>query len=421
MTQDLLDPVNSTVEIAGCFSCGSTRAGAIIDLRPTPPANALASTAEKAGASASFPLRLMRCSNCGLIQLGDRVARDLLFREYRYATGAAPALVRHFTEHAQALISRHRLQTKALIVEIGSNDGTLLRPFAERGMDVLGVDPAVDLAEEATRSGITTLGEHFDDAVAERIVTNFGPADLVLANNVLAHVDDLNSVLRGIRVLIRPGGHVVVEVAHVLPMLTGGMFEFVYHEHTAYYSLHTPADAVARHGMTVVDVEEIPTQGGSLRCWIQVDGTTPAAPGQPVADLLARERRAGLVDGGLCDRFGSEVERVTGILGDLVTGLRLRGRRICGYGASARAVTLMAQAGIGDAIEWIADDNPRKVGMYVPGSATPVVAPGRLGPGSSDYCLVFAWNFLDEIVARTASFAAAGGRYLVPFPEVALR
>lgn len=406
------------VATAGCFSCGSRSTESVIDLRPTPPANALAATDQQARDAAPFPLHLVRCLSCGLLQLADRVDRDLLFRDYRYATGAAPGLVRHFSEHARRLIERHDLTPESRIVEIGSNDGTLLGHFAGRGMAVTGVDPAVDLAAQATANGVPTLGEHFDLGVADRIRADSGPADLVLANNVLAHVDDLNSVLDGVRLLLGPGGHAVFEVAHALPMLEQGVFEFVYHEHTAYFSLHTLAGAVARHGMVVVDVEEIATQGGSLRVWVRPDSPGEGRP--RVDELLARERSVGLVDGELAGRFAGRVGRVTTIVSDVVMGLHQRGRRICGYGASARAVTLMAQSGIGDAIERIVDDNPRKIGMFVPGSATPVVGREGLTAEEIDYCVLFAWNFQQDIVAATTGFVEAGGRFVVPFPHVTI-
>lgn len=288
-------------------------------------------------------------------------------------------------------------------------------------MRVLGVDPARELARSATESGVPTLAEHFDETVAGQVLAQFGPADLVLANNVLAHVGDLPGALRGIRDLLAPSSHGVFEAAHLLPMIADGMYEFVYHEHVAYFSLHSMRTAVHWHGMEVVDVEEIPTQGGSIRCWVRLsESVDPGDITPAVGDLLRREREAGLVDGRLLHQFADRVSRVNGALNDVVTGLRAAGRRVCGYGASARAVTLMAQAGIGDAVDWIVDDNARKVGLFVPGSGIPIADPNQLTPTSADYCVLFAWNFRADILARTTAFRRGGGNFVVPFPELTI-
>jgi SAM-dependent methyltransferase len=406
-----------------CLLCGWTGLEGVIELRPTPPANALAATAEEATRAARFPLRLVRCPNCGHVQLADKLDRDLLFRDYKYATGAAPGLVRHYHVLARMLIDRHRLPPGSTVVEVGSNDGTLLREFGTAGMRVLGVDPAVELAQQAQRAGVPTLAAHFDDTVAEKIVADHGPAALVLANNVLAHVGDLNSTLRGIRRLLASDSYGVFEVAHLLPMAVHGMYEFIYHEHMSYFSLHTMRAAVNRHDMEIVDVEEVSTQGGSIRCWVRpAHAVTPADIAPRVADLLCREAAAGIADGSLVRQFADRVWRVNTGLRDVIHGLHASRKRICGYGASARAVTLMTQVGIDDAIDWIIDDNPRKVGLYVPGAGIPVVATSALRDRvAADYCVLFAWNFWSDIAQRMTDFAKAGGMFVVPFPELTVR
>lgn len=405
-----------------CLLCSSPATEEVVTLRPTPPANALAETVEQARRAATYPLRLVRCAGCGHVQLADRVDRDLLFRDYRYATGAAPGLVQHFTTLAHTLIERHRLPAGATVVEIGSNDGTLLRVFADRGMRVCGIDPAVDLARQATESGVPTYATHFDESVAEKILAERGHADLVLANNVLAHVGDLNAALAGVRKLLAPTSYGVFEAAHLLPMVVDGMYEFIYHEHMSYFSLYAMRTAVNRHGMEIVDVERIPTQGGSIRCWVRPrDAVRPNDIAPSVRRLLAEEDDAGLTDGSLVREFGQRIARVSRGLHDVVAGLRASGRRICGYGASARAVTLMAQADVDDAIDWIVDDNPRKTGLFIPGSGIPVLAPAELRAGTADYCVLFAWNFGSDIMAKTADFARAGGMFIIPFPVMTVR
>ncbi len=390
----------------------------VLPLKPTPPANALASSHSEALEAKSYPLDLVRCAACGLVQLADVVPRDELFRRYKYATGAAPALVAHFGEMAREVVERLALQPGSTVVEVGSNDGTLLSAFAGRGMTVLGIDPAEELGQLARERGVPTITAHFDSAVAGQVQAEVGYCDVVLANNVLAHVAEPGDALAGIRSLLRPGGYAVVEVAHLLPMALNGIYEFIYHEHMCYFSLQSLIAALRLHDLTLVDVVEVPTQGGSLRCWIRA-GTWTAT--DRVAALLEREALAGLTDGTLLRDFAARVERVNTIVSDIVGGLSVRGQRIVGYGASARAVTLLAQSGVAGEVAWIVDDNPRKVGFYLPGHGIPVVDRSRLTAREADYCVLFAWNYEPDIVAATREFAAAGGRYIVPFPQLTVR
>lgn len=408
----------ATPNPGSCLSCAKPGLEMVLPLKPTPPANALASTHAEALQAKSYPLDLVRCAACGLVQLADVVPRDELFREYKYATGAAPALVVHFGNLAREVIERLALPPGSKVVEVGSNDGTLLGAFAQRGMTVLGIDPAEELGQLARERGIPTLTAHFDSAVASKVHAEIGYCDVVLANNVLAHVASPGDALAGIRSLLRPGGYAVVEVAHLLPMALDGIYEFIYHEHMCYFSLHSLIAALQLHDLSLVDVAQVPTQGGSLRCWIRA-GSWPAS--DAVASLLEREASAGLTDGTLLREFAARVERVNTIVSDVVGGLSARGRRIVGYGASARAVTLLAQSGVAGQIGWIVDDNPRKVGFYLPGHAIQVVDRSRLTTREADYCVLFAWNYEPDIVAATRDFAAAGGRYIVPFPHLAVR
>ncbi|MET8053917.1 class I SAM-dependent methyltransferase [Streptosporangium sp. NPDC005286] len=403
-----------------CLVCGTNRLEQVVSLTPTPPANDIAPTAEAARSQHRYPLDLVRCAGCGLVQLVDVVPRSVLFADYRYATGAAPALVDHCRALATRVTDRLELASGAKVLEIGSNDGTQLSFFAERGMRVLGVDPAVELGVHAQEQGIPTLTAHFGVESAEKILSDIGPVDAVLGSNVLAHVNDVNGVLRAIRLLLKPGGCAVIEVAHVLPMVQHGIFEFVYHEHLSYFSLHVLAQAAEANGLTVSDAELIPTQGGSLRCWIRRDDE--ARPSTAGFDrILQAEVDAGVPDGSFLDGFADRIDRVCTTLNDVLGGLSRVGRRVCGYGASARAVTLLSQAGVGGEIAWIVDDNPRKVGKYTPGDGIPIVSSERLAANAADYCVLFAWNFEASIRARSAAFSAAGGAFVVPFPELSIK
>jgi SAM-dependent methyltransferase len=404
---------------AECIFCSSTRRETIVRLEPTPLANSLAPTRALALAAPTYPLELVRCADCSLVQLGDIVPREQLFHDYKYATGAVPALVSHFRKLAAEAVSRLSLGRDSKIVEIGSNDGTVLEAFAAFGAKVLGIDPADALARHAQARGLPTLIDRFDAGVAERIIDEFGSADLLVANNVLAHVGKLDSVLRGMRRLMHANSHAVLEVAHLLPMARDGTYEFIYHEHAAYFSLHTLRMVLDRYEMEIFDAAEVPTQGGSLRCWVRVKRSKRGrAISRGMKALLDRESQSGLVDGSLLNDFAAHVLRINGNVSDVVRGLATLGRSLGGYGASARAVTFMVQCDIGSHLAWIVDDNARKIGNFVPGLGIPVVAPSELFETKPDYCVLFAWNFRDEIMKATARFAAEGGRYIVPFPTL---
>lgn len=401
-----------------CLVCATDTVG-VVSLTPTPPANAIAPTAEAARSQDRYPLDLVRCPGCGLVQLVDVIPRSVLFTDYRYATGAAPALVDHCRELAARVTDRMGLAAGAKVVEIGSNDGTQLGFFAERGVTVLGVDPAVELAAYAGERGVPTLPTLFDVETAEKILGELGPVDAVLGSNVVAHVNDVNGVLRAIRMLLKRGGCAVIEVAHVLPMVRHGIFEFIYHEHLSYFSLHVLTRAAEANGLTVFDAELIPTQGGSLRCWLGRDDDA-RPPTAEFERILRVEAVAGVPDGRFLHGFADRVDRVCTTLGDVLSGLSKIGRRICGYGASARAVTLLSQAGVGGEIAYIVDDNPRKVGGFTPGDGVPIVGSERLTAEEADYCVLFAWNFAAGIRARSTAFTAAGGAFIVPFPELSV-
>jgi C-methyltransferase C-terminal domain/Methyltransferase domain/Putative zinc binding domain len=392
-----------------------------MSLTPTPPANALAADADSARKLRAYPLDLHRCVACGLIQLGISVDRAELFSDYRYATGAAPGLVRHFQRLAAEVINRTGLSAPARVVEIGSNDGTLLRQFADQDIGVLGVDPAAGLNAMAERSGVRTMTALFDEAAGRDVRENFGAADVILASNVLAHVHDLGSVMRGIRAMTHERSWIVVEVAHVLPMISEAVFELIYHEHLSYFSLHNLVLLAEQHGLVITDVEQLPTQGGSLRCWLRRAGAPGTEqPGPRVASLLTAERTAGVADGSFLRSFPRRVQASTARLNDVVTGLAATGVRLSGYGASARAVTLLGQARVGEHLAWIADDNPLKQGLYTPGDGIPVVSRDRLDASAERYCLLFAWNFAEDIMRHSRSFTDSGGSFILPFPTLSI-
>lgn len=396
-----------------CRVCGDAGFDTVVDLGEMPLANAFLDRASLERAEPRYPLRAMRCRGCGLVCLSVVVDPDEMFRDYLYVTGTSDTMRDHFARSAAAITGRF-LAPGALVVEIGSNDGTLLAAFGD-GVRVLGVEPARNIAEIARSRGVPTEDAFFSTAVAEGILARHGPASAVLANNVVAHVDDLADLMGGVRALIGRDGIFVFEVPSLLDLVATCCFDTIYHEHLSYFSLGVLVRLAERHGLAVFDAESIGVHGGSLRVFV---GSPARARAPAVEDLLARERAAGLDDNVTYLRFAERVgtirRRVRAILEEEVTA----GRRCAAYGAPAKGNTLLCSAGIGpDLIAFVADKNRLKQGLFTPGTHIEVAAPEQIEADRPDLLLLLAWNFADEIRRQQAAFAARGGRFLVPIPE----
>jgi SAM-dependent methyltransferase len=402
-----------------CRLCGSTRLSTVVSLTPTPPANGLTTAAQRSMPLPSFPLEVRRCPDCQHLQLADVVEPRLLFQHYLYVSGTSPVMVGHLEEQARAIIRRLSLQAGDLVVEIGSNDGTLLRFFRDAGVKVIGVDPARNLAERANAAGIPTIPEFFTPSLAERIVAEHGPATAVCANHCLAHIDDLSSVIDGVRRLLKPRGELIFEVGYLLDVIQKTLFDTIYHEHLDYHHVAPLVGFFRRHGMTLVRVERQDIQGGSLRGYVRL-GVLPEEPS--VAALLSTERDAALDCEDTYRSFRTRIDQRSEELGALLHGLRERGRHVAGYGAPAKATTLLYQFGLdGAMIDYIVDDNPLKRGLFTPGRNIPIEPVSRLYERRPDYTIILAWNFVDSIIMRQQRYAAEGGRFIVPLPDLCIR
>jgi SAM-dependent methyltransferase len=329
-------------------------------------------------------------------------------------------MLEHARDLAERLIAERHLGPESLVVEVASNDGYLLKNYRERGIPVLGIEPAENVAAVAReRSGIPTLCEFFGRELAERLVQEGRRADVLHANNVLAHVPDLEGVVSGMTALLGDRGVAVIEVPYVRDLIERLEFDTIYHEHLCYFSLGALDRLFRRNGAVVVDVERIPIHGGSLRIWGQRKGPAGAVPSAAVQSLLREEVALGLHRVGYYATFAERVEHRARELRALLRRLRAEGRRIAAYGASAKGSTLLNYVGIGrDVLDFVADRSPVKQGRFLPGVHVPIVSPERLLERMPDYVLLLAWNLRDEILAQQAEYRRRGGRFIVPVPEL---
>jgi predicted TPR repeat methyltransferase len=365
-----------------------------------------------------FPLVAFVCSNCFLVQVPAVVPAERIFGDYAYLSSYSESWLEHVSNYCAAISERLELGPGARVVEVGSNDGHLLRCFRERGVSVLGIDPAANIAAVARDAGIPTEAEFFGLAVAERLVAEGVRADLLIGNNVLPHVPDLNDFVAGLRALLAPGGLLTMEFPHLLRLLEGGQFDTIYHEHYSYYSVRTVRAIFAAHGLRLTDVEELPTHGGSLR--VHVKHESEDAPVSGAVDrLLAEEERAGMTSLDVYRRFAQGVRETRRSLVEFLARAREEGMRVAGYGAPAKATTLLNYCDVGpESIEYTVDRNPRKQGRLLPGTGIPIHPPERLEETRPEYVVILPWNLRAEIAPQLRHVAE--WRLVVPVPRVAV-
>ncbi len=401
-----------------CRLCGSKDVELVFELAPTPPANAFVKPDHAKIPQESFPLDLFLCRSCGHLQLLDVVDPELLFRHYVYVSGTSPVFVEHFQGYAQALIHNFSLKKGGLVVDIGSNDGTFLRFFKEAGLKVLGVDPAVEISSNANAAGIETINAFFTPALSQKLLKERGQASAVTANNVFAHADDLAAILESARALLAPDGIFACEVSYLADVVTNTLFDTIYHEHVAYHAVGPLKRFLEAHGFELLEALRVAPHGGSLRAIAQKSGG-PRKQGSSVGERLKEEQRLGLDKPETFKGFAKQIAARKTELLDLLKKLKGSGRRIAGFGAPAKATTLMHHFGLGkDILDFIVDDSPFKQGLLTPGLHIPVVGSEELYKRKPDDVLILAWNFADSIMKKHKAFSEAGGRFIVPLPEL---
>jgi predicted TPR repeat methyltransferase len=401
---------------AGCRGCGAELPPPFLDLGRTPLANAYVRPEEAGSPEPIFRLAVSRCGRCDLVQLTESVSPAEMFHEYAYFSSYSDSFTCHARLMAANLIERFQLGNHSRVIEIASNDGYLLRHFRERGIGVLGVEPARNVAAVARDNGVPTLVEFFNSATSAKIAAQSGLADLIIGNNVLAHVPNINDFMAGAASLLKITGAAVFEVPYLRDLLDHGEFDTIYHEHVFYFSLNAIARLAARAGLEVYDVEPQAIHGGSLRVFLQHANARGCAHG--VMDLLIAERREGLLGDERYREFGAKVESIKLKLLRLLNDLRAGGKRIAAYGAPAKGNTLLNFCGIGTPlIEFTVDRNPYKQGCMLPGSHVPIHPPPELLRRRPDYALILPWNIKEEVIEQQRDYLLAGGRFIVPVPE----
>jgi SAM-dependent methyltransferase len=401
-----------------CRSCGYGELAPVLDLGRVPLANALLTAEQLHEPEDRFPLELFFCPQCALVQIGETVPPERLFRDYAYASSFSDTMVEHARALVESMIGRRQLGAQSLVVEVASNDGYLLQFYRQRGIPVLGIEPAGNIAALAQSKGIATLVEFFDEELAARLAAEGRLADVIHAHNVFAHVPDPNRFAAGIARLLKGGGVAVIEAPYVRDLIGKLEFDTIYHEHFSYYSASAVAALTARHGLMIADVERVPIHGGSLRLFLAHAGEAASAR---VAALLAEEKAEGLLGFGYYRDFADRVAPLKGELMALLRRLRGEGRRIAAYGASAKGSTLMNAFGIdGGLIEFVVDRSSLKQGRFTPGNHLPILPPQALLERQPDYVLLLTWNFAAEILAQQGEFRRRGGKFIVPVPEVAV-
>ncbi len=401
---------------ARCRSCGAARLHVFLSLGELPLPDALLRPDQLEEPEPLYPLDVAFCEECSLVQILEEVAPKALFVDnYLYFSSFSDGLARHAREHALSLIEDRRLDERSFVVEVASNDGYLLRNFVEQGVPVLGIDPAPDQAAQAEASGVPTLREFFDAGLAQRLRVEGKRADVIVANNVMAHTPSLNSFVEGLRILVADDGVITIENTYLRDLIEHCEFDTIYHEHFCYFSCHAVDALMRRHGLTLNGVEYFPEpQGGSLRWHVSpapdVDGS--------VAAFLSEETEKGLDGLDYYTRFGDRVAHLRDELRDLLAGLRPDGKTVAAYGAAAKGSTLLNYAGIGpELVDYVVDRNVHKQGLHMPGVHLPIKDPSALLETRPDYLLLLAWNYKDEIADQQAEYRRGGGRFVVPVPR----
>ena len=400
-----------------CQSCGGRDGALVLDLGLQPLVNNYLRPEDLAKPEPKFPLRLAVCHGCWLMQIADLVPPVQLFSEYLYFSSFSDAWVRHARQAAERYIAEFALGHDSLVMEIASNDGYLLKNFVAAGVPCLGIEPAANIAKVARENGIETVVDFFGAETAQRLVEQNGQADLLLGNNVFAHAPDINDFVAGLRVALKPRGRIVLEFPYGADFIEKSEFDTIYHEHVFYFTLTPLLPLFRRHGLEIFHVEKTPMHGGSLRLFV---GHAAAHPVQPsVAARLAEEMQQGVNATAFCEPFSRQAQATKTALRELLAQLKAGGKSVAAYGASAKGSTLLNICGIGrESLEFVADRSTYNQGRLTPGTHLPIVPAEELLRRQPSHTLLLTWNFADEILEQQRDYRAAGGKFILPIPEV---
>jgi 2-polyprenyl-3-methyl-5-hydroxy-6-metoxy-1,4-benzoquinol methylase len=404
-------------EAPSCRSCGDALRHTFLDLGMSPLANSYLKPVQRTQMEPFYPLRVHVCARCFLVQLEEYESPDKIFSDYAYFSSYSDSWLRHAEGYADRVVKRFGLNHESQVVEIASNDGYLLQYFVARGVPVLGIEPAANVARAAVEKGIPTVVKFFGEEYARQLVAERNQADLIIGNNVLAHVPRLNDFVSGLRILLKPRGVITLEFPHLMRLMAENQFDTIYHEHFSYFSLLAVEKVFAAHRLTLFDVEELVTHGGSLRIYVCHEGKQPRSP--HVADLRAQEESFGLARLDHYAAFAEQVKETKRKLLEFLIAAKCEGKSIAGYGAAAKGNTLLNYCGIRtDFLDYTVDRSPHKQGLFLPGTHIPIYHPDRIRETKPDYLLLLPWNLREEIMEQMSHIREWGGLFLVPIPEV---
>jgi hypothetical protein len=366
-----------------------------------------------------YPLHVLVCESCFLVQLQEYVSPTEIFSDYAYFSSYADSWLEHVRRYTDQMIERWRLGPTHQVMEIASNDGYLLQYFVARGVPSLGIEPAANVAAVAIGKGIPTEVAFFGRETARRLVQQGRRPDLLIGNNVLAHVPDIDDFVGGMKILLKPGGVITMEFPHLLRLIEGNQFDTIYHEHFSYLSFLTTSKIFEARGLKIFDVEELPTHGGSLRIYAKHTEDESKAEERRVPELLERELRDGFADISIYTTFGQRVTETKRRLLEFLIGAKRAGQTVVGYGAPGKGNTLLNYCGIRtDFLDYTVDRSPHKHGKFTPGTHIPIFAPERIDETRPDFVLILPWNVKDEIMDQMKHIRKWGGKFVVPIPEV---
>lgn len=402
-----------------CRFCGAALEQSFADLGMSPLSNAYLKPEQLHQVERFYPLHAWVCGSCFLVQLEQFATPENIFSDYAYFSSYSDSWLEHVASYTEAMVERFGLNAGSHVVEIASNDGYLLQYFVKRGIPVVGIEPAANVARVAEDKGVPTLVKFFGTETATALAASGKQADLLLGNNVLAHVPDLNDFVSGMAKLLKPQGVITMEFPHLLRLMAQNQFDTIYHEHFSYFSFLTVEKVFAAHGITLFDVEQISTHGGSLRIFGRhsADGTKPVSP--RVTALRQEELNAGLDNAKTYAAFAEQIKAIKRALLRFLIDAKEQGKTVVGYGAPAKGNTLLNYCGVRtDLIDYTVDRSPHKHGSYLPGVHIPIYHPDRIDETRPDYVLILPWNLKEEIMLQMAHIRSWGGKFVVPIPKV---
>jgi hypothetical protein len=416
---DAGDRISAAVGAAPCRFCGAALRESFVDLGMSPLCESYVAADQLAQMEPFYPLHVYVCGQCFLVQLQEFVTPHEIFSEYAYFSSFSTSWVEHARRYCEMMIERFGLGAGSKVMEIASNDGYLLQHFVARGVPVLGIEPAANVARAAIDKGVPSVVRFFGRETAAQIAAEHGRPDVLLGNNVLAHVPDINDFVGGMKLLLAPRGVLTMEFPHLARLMAENQFDTIYHEHFSYLSFVTVEKIFERHGLTLFDVEELPTHGGSLRIYGRHAGNATPAVGGRVLELRRRELEAGFLTLERYRGFDAQVQATKRKLLAFLVDARERGKKVAGYGAPGKGNTLLNYCGIRtDFLDFTVDANPYKQGKFTPGTRIPILAPEAIREARPDFVLILPWNLKDEIAERAAYIRDWGGKFVVPIPEV---